>query len=396
MTSKIKNQNNQTNFFEIIKLIEANKLKIFLISALSVFVMFIYVNFKSLDQNQIKYNVSTKINPISIFDEIKYFNYNSYADKNYNTFAKAADNYQKEGDINEIPTINKQYLLSLYLAKLNDRESIIKNLKKTDFLKKKDFKINQDYEKALISLASTFNLKLIIDDAEIKTWYLNFNTNNKNSLTDFLKILNTEINLEVREYLNNLFNSFIESEKKSKQFQIDDINIMIDNLIEKYENDISSRIAYLDEQAKIARKLDIKELNIEVNIPFNDKASQSASTIQETYYLRGYEAIESEIELIKQRENKKAFTKGLNELLYSRNSLISNLNSKRLQNEFKNTPIGNLKDFKAADIDFLSIKILSQNKKLNMIKMLFLAGLFGLIIGTIFILLIPNNLKKYL
>ena len=264
MTSKIKNQNNQTNFFEIIKLIEANKLKIFLISALSVFVMFIYVNFKSLDQNQIKYNVSTKINPISIFDEIKYFNYNSYADKkNYNTFAKAADNYRKEGDIkegdiNEIPTINKQYLLSLYLAKLNDRESIIKNLKKTDFLKKKDFKTNQDYEKALISLASTFNLKLIIDDAEIETWYLNFNTNNRNSLTDFLKILNTEINLEVREYLNNLFNSFIESEKKSKEFQIDDINIMIDNLIEKYENDISSRIAYLDEQAKIARKLDIR------------------------------------------------------------------------------------------------------------------------------------------
>ena len=69
-------------------------------------------------------------------------------------------------------------------------------------------------------------------------------------------------------------------------------------------------MAFLREQSAIARKLGVKNNTIETQ-SFGGKNSVVTNVKTDTpLYLRGYEAIEKEIELIEARENKEAFVSG--------------------------------------------------------------------------------------
>ncbi len=102
--------------------------------------------------------------------------------------------------------------------------------------------------------------------------------------------------------------------------------------------------------------------------------------------LTGYEMIEKEIELIKNRVDSKAFIQIFSKLEKKLRKITSNKDIKRLETLFKKTPVNSSDDFYAAKIMFQSTEHEIVNKR-NSIKILFLAGLIGAILGIFYILM---------
>ena len=99
---------------------------------------------------------------------------------------------------------------------------------------------------------------------------------------------------------------------------------------------------FLREQAAIARKLGVAKNTIEAQT-FITQSSILANVQTDTpFYLRGYEAIETQIELIETRQNKRAFIDGLLALEQSKRQLEQDQTLARAEAIFALTPIMNV------------------------------------------------------
>src|SRR6056300_35418 len=96
-----------------------------------------------------------------------------------------------------------------------------------------------------------------------------------------------------------------------QQFKLEDVTTQIDNATKDDDRITKDRLAFLFEQAAIARKLGVKRNTIESQM-FDTQNTVVTNVKTDTpFYLRGYEAIEEEINLIKGRKDKVAFVKDL-------------------------------------------------------------------------------------
>ena len=91
-------------------------------------------------------------------------------------------------------------------------------------------------------------------------------------------------------------------------YQIEDLDTKIENSINDYKYQISQKLTHLAEQAALARGLGIARAD-----KGNFYYSNSLTTTSSTFYLMGYEAIEKEIQIIKNRKDIERFV--LNEEL---------------------------------------------------------------------------------
>ena len=111
------------------------------------------------------------------------------------------------------------------------------------------------------------------------------------------------------------------------------------------------------------------------------------------YYLRGYEMIEKEIELIVNRRDVELFNESLLELEKIKNNLNQNKDFERLQAIFDNTPINSPNDFFAAKIMYEEIKQEITSKNISYKKNIFLAVILG-IVFSIFYVAIVIGIKR--
>ena len=196
------------------------------------------------------------------------------------------------------------------------------------------------------------------------------------------------------------------------EFNLVDIKVKINNTINDYEVETKNRLAFLTEQAAIARTLGIKKNTIESQ-EFSTQNSVITNVKTDTpYYLRGYEAIEKDIQLIKNRTDEKPFVKGLLDLEKQKRDLeedktleraernkvflekilaLNNAKRDLLENKlldrteklFNNTPIVSSNDFKAANIIYQDTEF---KASFSLIKAILLSGIFGIIFGMIYAL----------
>ena len=117
------------------------------------------------------------------------------------------------------------------------------------------------------------------------------------------------------------FDQGMEEFEQNHRFNIEDVTTQIENALVDYERKTANRLAFLREQAAIARKLGVSKNTIEAQM-FSAQNGVVANVKTDTpFYLRGYEAIEKEIELIEAREDTRAFVSGLFELEQQRREL---------------------------------------------------------------------------
>ena len=178
--------------------------------------------------------------------------------------------------------------------------------------------------------------------------------------------------------------------------QIDDLNLEIQNLSDDYDDNIKSRLLFLEEQSLIARELQISSANSELqkSIVGHTNNENNNFTSNEMFYLRGYEAIEKEIELIRLRkpEDKKSFLKGLQEIQKIKRRIEQSNNSQTIRSMHEATPLSNNNEFFAGKIKVQTTTYINEEKNLVLVYSISIGLIFGLI--YVFVINQFNRQKK--
>jgi LPS O-antigen subunit length determinant protein (WzzB/FepE family) len=399
----------EINLLEIIKIIFKNKIKLFLIILIT---LAIGITYSHNEKNTLK--VTSDIESISIFEANQYEKYNSFNQylQNRSLTSYMDRDSTKSNKKNRIfenfLIIDRSLLFDLYISKLQDAETFKETIKEFNLIKKEDYENIEIYEKAINRLAASFKIIPPSGKKELGLhgWKLTFSIPSDINLENLINFINLNTNNKIRLELIEILNKKILIEKEITQYHIDDINLKIKNYVNLYDGEIYNKIEFLKEQARIAKKLGLavntylantnlalveKENNIiELNsMIFDEQLYRSLNN--SNYYLKGYDVIEEEIDIIKNRINKKAFIQELNLLESLKLDLISDKNINRFEKIIQELPIKNKDNFTAANLNFFSAEIISSKKPISIV--IILSIIIGIVIGGTFIL-ISNVLKK--
>ena len=375
----------QLDLFEVFYILWGKKYKIMGFILISVLLMFVYQFFSASSST-----VITEIKPISISQAQQYRLLNAEYSR-----------YKIENKDNEhFRTITASSLLDIFIQKLKEGDifrDVIHNLKLLDL---NEYKDQNAYDIAVEKLVSKIKFipptnltdKKKNKDTPINPyWLIEFETTNTEKWKQILSAVNIKVNQDLQMYLEQRFKTSILIMNMGKKNKINDIQIDIKNSLADYDKTISKRLAFLNEQSKIARKLDISKNTLQTE-NFETKNNIVSNIQTDTpFYMNGYLSIEEEIRLIDSRDDKSLFIKNLLKLEQNKRALEQDQTLSRITNLFSLTPIVKNNDkFAAAYIKTNTTKTISKNKMLGLL----LAFLVGGFIGVIYTLFPAINPKQ--
>ena len=367
-------ESDEIDLINVIFNIWNSKLKIAAIT-----IIFIALSIALYFINKPTFKAKTEILPITIFEDNLYLSFNSII------------------TTNRFNQINRNYLLTLFLEELGTKEIIIKTIKKYQLIDQKKFDNEDKYLEAVEKKALKLNILGPVNTDSSKrgetrlNWIIEFEFNDSDKWEEALSYIENEINNNIRKYLKLNFDTSLDNLKLLDKFKIEDLNLKIQNVKDDYKIETSYQLAFLREQALIARKL---------NIEYNTLAVENFSTASgfisnfdsaKPYYMRGYAMIEKEIDLIETRTNKDAFTKNLIALEKQKRTLLADKLLERTERLFNTTPIGINNNLKAARIIYQNT---NYHSSFSLIKAILFAGIFGIVFGMFYVL-ISSAIKQH-
>ncbi len=292
--------------------------------------------------------------------------------------------------------VNAANLRGLFIEQLDTRLLFEDAFRRYAVLDKNDYETETDFNKAIIKLAAAISLLPPINvDGTAKGesrrhWTIEFKFNDKEKWLNVLADVKAKANQNVRKLIRDNFTTTLAAAEKKKAFEIEDISTIINNALSDYDRKADDRLAFLREQSAIARKLGVKNNTIETQ-SFGGKNSVVTNVKTDTpFYLRGYEAIEKEIELIEARENKEAFVDGFLELEQKKRQLEQDKTLERAEALFADTPVMRGDDFSAVVMTVAATEFEFKSKRMLMLAM---AVVLGGMVGTVYVL-IANAMRK--
>jgi len=378
-------ESDEIDLIEVIINIWNNKLKIAAITTIFIIVSIAYYFVKKPPLV-----AKTEILPITIFENNLYSSYNSLLAPQVQSDDEKFITQQR------LNNINKNYLLSLFLEDLRTKEIIIEAIEKYQLIDQSKFNDEVEYLEEVEKYALSLDLLGPINVEGSKrgetrlNWIIEFKINDKDKYEMALSYVESEINKNIRLYLIDNFNVTLSNLKLLDQFKLEDLELKIKNVKNDYDTETINRLAFLREQALIARKLNIALNTLEVENFSTPSGVISNVQTATPYYMRGYSMIEKEIELVETRTNKDAFTKNLLELEKQKRDLLEDKSLERIEELFNSTPIVNGNNFKAASIIYKDTKY---EASFSLIKTVLFAGIFGIIFGMFYVL-ISNAIQQ--
>ena len=273
------------------------------------------------------FTATTKIKPISSF---------------------AADNYAESNALGFF-NVGKDALLDSFIGLLDDRQLFVEATKALGIINPDEFGSEALFEEAVLGFVESLQLLPPVNEDGLergvsrRNWELVAEYDNEEKWLEALRYLERAANAEISAVIRQRFATSVKVAEQKREFDLqdlatrvvnaqadydlqmtefetrlafglEDVSTQIDNALADYERTTSDRLAFLREQAAIARKLGVAKNTIEAQT-FSAQNSILASVETDTpFYLRGYEAIEKEIELMESREDKRAFVAGLLDL----------------------------------------------------------------------------------
>ena len=438
MTKNPQINNDVINLGELIKIIWKGKWKIVATIAISYMAA---SGYHATQKNN--FTATTEINPISFLEKDKYNIFNNFIKlTNVNDLLEIdTDNLVvndtrnqailndstktentkdtvniKNINVDEIfPEITDTKLLDHYIELLNEKIIFQEAIRKFNLLDASQYSNEKKYNEEVSKLASSIKIlspNIDIDNRkknlEVSYHTIEFSYHDAEKWKNVLMYVNESINKSLRETLQDNYNSTLLSLKQNVEYKFTDLKnkkkymleyfeVQINNLKIDYERISYNRIEYLKEQSQIAKVLGISKNSVQIQNFESQKTIilEGASTQYEAIendYLRGYEAIDKEIELIRARMDKKAFIKGLFELEKEKRSIEQDKSLERykettikkverIESILQSTPLGPNKDFYAASANVYATKF--EYKSFNKI----IPIIFGLIVGLIYIMI---------
>jgi len=397
MVKNPKIDNDEINLIELMCTLWKGKWKIAVAVIISLILVISYQSIKTKN-----FTAVTEIKPIGDLELNKFFEYNNLiatitkTNTGTNTGTGAIGTSVRvniEGKINKFTSLR---LLSIYINLLNDKSVFEDAIRKFNLLETSQYNNEQEYSEAIIRLASSIKILSPAVSADEKKRNLeasyhtiNFTHHDAEKWKSVLTHVDEIANKLVKKTIIEEFNNNITFLKNNRKYELEDISTRINNQLIDYERETSDQIAYLEEQSEIAKKLGIAKNTIEVQTFGNQNALLSNVQTDSPFYLRGYEAIDKEIELIQLRKNKKAFIKGYFELEKTKRAIEQDQTIERLELAFQSNLLTDKNDFFVASINAIATKFEYNDNK----KMLILAIVAGLMVG-IFYVLISNALQS--
>ncbi len=247
--NKINETNNEINILELAATTWRNKWKLIIPMFVSIVFALIYTNFQT--DSKLIYKTVSSIKPISTFDEADYINFNSHI--NLINIKEKKTPIQIEKEIfyvsdqnfvkNSFSTINKQYLLNLFLESLKDVEFVSNVIREFELTNNTNV-----YQKDINIHLNPESTKLDMN------WEIKFKTDNVENSKKFLIFLQETTNEKIRAYLKNQFKKTLTSQQEIIKLQIEDL---ITNNKNYEENNIEKINIFLKSQ----KELELKSLN---------------------------------------------------------------------------------------------------------------------------------------
>ncbi|MDB9986886.1 Wzz/FepE/Etk N-terminal domain-containing protein [Candidatus Pelagibacter sp.] len=386
-----KKNNDDINLIELMFTLWEGKWKIAAVVVISLIAAI------SLQSTKTKnFTAITEIKPISTLKLNNFFMINSLIDSTKAPTIAVSDTdantIEKDAVAEKSTTMSVSKLLNLYFDILNDRTVFVNAIRKFNLLENGQYNNEREYSEAIIKLASS--IKILSPEPKKKNLEASYSTINfihhdEEKWKKVLIYVDEFANKLVKKLLIEEYNNILLLLRNDRKHQLEDMSVKIKNTVNDYNREISDRMAYLEEQSAIALKLGIAKNTIEVQTFGNQNALLSNVKTDTPFYLRGYEAIDKEIELIKLRKDKKAFTKGLFELEKKKRAIEQDQTIERVEFSLQATLPAINNKFSAASINVIATKF--EYKKNNLIV---IAIVVGLIVG-IFYVLISNAFQSH-
>ena len=340
--------------------------------------------------------------------------------------------------------IERDQLRNLLIEQLQERSVLEQAIQKFELVNRGNFESEEAYEEAIIQLAAS--VELLQPDSDNKNprldWQLVFEGGDEDRWLQALTFAKQQATNEVREQLVERFENAVSVAQQKRTFQLEDLTTQIEfatsdfdtsmralelrqgfavqdlttkiaNARADYQRKTQDRLAFLNEQAAIARQLGVAKNTLEAQTFASTNGVVANVKTDTPFYLRGYEAIEKEIELINSRDETDAFVSGLFELqselraLEQDQTLARAENNKefleqvlelesqkrvieqdktiqRAQELFATTPIANSDRFVAVQMNVLGSDIQSKSKRMLIVA---LSVVLGGMIGVLYVLI---------
>ena len=376
--------NDELNLIELIYTVWKGKWKIAAAAVIPFIVVIIYQ--------------SNQINNFYAISEIKPMS--SLLLNRYSTFNNLIGNAEETADSkiyqnSVVPKITRERFLNIYIDILQNRSLIKDGILEFNLLEASQYSDAQKYSDAVTRLASSVKFKKPSVDLESRNlensyYTIEFVYDDAEKWISVLKYLDEVVNKLVKKSLLEEYNNALLALKEQRKYALEDISSKINNNLIDYERETSNHLAYLKEQSEIARQLGIAKSTVQVESFGTQNALLSSIQADTPFYLRGYEAIDKEIELTESRNNKKAFIKGLFELEKEKRAMEQDQTIERTQLIIKSVLLSNNEQFTAASIDAITTKFKYKDNR----KPRVLAIVIGLIVG-LFYVIISNAFQSY-
>ena len=343
--------------------------------------------------------------------------------------------------------ISPSDLMDAYVEQLDERKLFEDAIRRYALLETQKYENEQVFNEAIVRLAASIDIlpPVNADGAERgdvqRFWRVVFEYNDQAKWRRVLSSVNELASEAVRESFQRRFDTALSVARQDRnfqledlatkienaerdfetemaefelrqQFKLEDIETQIANKLGDYERKTADRLAFLREQAAIARKLGVAKNTIEAQT-FGAQTGMIANVKTDTpFYLRGYEAIEKEVELIESREDPSAFIVGLFELEQQRRSIEQDRTLQRIEKNkefldsfielqkqvrqieqdrtleraealFASTPVASLDNFTAVAVNVDATEFESKDKRL---LILVLSVVIGGMLGVIYVL----------
>ena len=221
---------------------------------------------------------------------------------------------------------------------------------------------------------------------------LEYSSRNKSDIIKLFQHTLNEANKNTKKFLQYKIEKYKSDQIKRFKNKMEDIDLKIKSAKALYINKKNNRIAFLKEQAEIARSMKIDENNIFNPNLVNANEGTVVATIETEipYYYRGYIAIDKEIELLINRENDHFFIDEIIEFEKEKLLLENDNTTEQLFNAFSASPI-NSSFFQAAIFDTANI-LFEKDGLSNLIKLLVFITIY--LVVSIIYLIMSVSLRK--
>ena len=309
--------------------------------------------------------------------------------------------YTKFHSMVDLSTFTSDGLHQRFIDKIQDIVLIREAIVKSNLLKIENYENEKKYMEAVSNLAFKIKInvpvviskpfegelvsKLMVEDI-YPTITLDYD--NKYKWIETMSILNFLANQAVKNDLESTLEAAIARKQLELKFQKEKVQIEIDNALADYDRKTQNRLLYLEEQSLLARKLGIaKSTSTKLGKAENTiNAKTKGSTIIEItndrpYYLNGYEAIDAEMNLVKQRKKKAAFVEDFLHLKQIARGYEQDKEVEQLK-MMVNLSDMNSDNFVASVIDYQSTQFKYENNRLLYLLII----LVGAMTGGLFVL----------